>query len=103
MTLKQQSMLSEKTTKGKVVKFERYPVGYVEDEVSLIAGEYKHFLQRIRLHSGKAAELKSRYGYRWCYYSLSGDKLPFGQFALLLSERALRKLLLQARKRGWQI
>ncbi len=83
----------------------------VEDDVSLAVGDkdYKAFLQKIRLDEGKSQELGSDYGYRWCYYSLSGEQTSrpnqwvFGQYAQLLSEWQLQSLLVQARAKGWAI
>jgi hypothetical protein len=105
LTSEQRAKIEAKTTNGETVCFRKKPVGVVEDEVSRICGEgeYKNFLQRIRLHEAKATELGSVYAYRWCYYSFSdsGDKLTFGQYALLMSENQLQEILTEARNKGW--
>jgi hypothetical protein len=98
--------LAQKTTIGCEVKFHGIPVGKVKDEVSTLEteGEYKYFLQRIRLYPKKAEELQSRFAYRWCYWVLGQwNTIPFGQYALLLSEGHLRRMLRKARKKGWKI
>lgn len=98
--------LARKKNIGSVVRFDRVPVGEVEDEISRLesAGEYKNFLQRIRLYPKKAKELKSQYAYRWCYWVVNGrGTLSFGQFALVVPPNLLRGMLADARKRGWHI
>jgi len=100
------TQLAEKTTIGDVVKFKRAAIGQVEDEVSRLVSdaEYKYFLQKIRLYDQKAKEFGSRYGYRWCYWTLADDGLiRFGQFALLLSDSDLLAMLTEARSKGWPI
>jgi hypothetical protein len=49
--------------------------------------------------------MRSKYAYRWCYWTVTAkeDKLSFGQYALFLSESALRNMLAKARKKGWPI
>jgi hypothetical protein len=103
----QHRWIAEKTTVGKTVKFNRIPIGVVEDEVSLVSGdgEYNQFLQKTRLHEQKATELNSPYAYRWCYYALTeeGNALQFGESALLLSEPELQRILSEARSKNWPI
>lgn len=98
--------LTQKTTIGCEVRFEGIPIGRVEGEVTVLDSdsEYKHFLQRIRLYPKKMKELKSQYAYRWCYWAV-GERggIQFGQYALLRSNRYLRRMLASARKQGWQI
>lgn len=99
--------LPPESTKGLSVKFHGQQIGYVEDDVAVTTteGDYRHFLQRIRLDSPKAAEMGGEISYRWCYYSLTetGKSFVFGQYALLLSERQLQGLLAQARLKGWNL
>ncbi len=107
LTPAQRARVADKTTKGDIVSFGEAPIGVVEDEISRISndGEYKSFLQRIRLSAAKAGELGSAYAYRWCYYSLSEgrEKLPFGQGALLLGEHQLQDILAEAHLKRWPI
>lgn len=99
--------LARKTTIDDIVKFEGEPAGKVEDEVSRLDedGEYKYFVQKIRLGPKKARQMRSKYAYRWCYWTVTGkgDRLSFGQYALFLSERSLRNILARSRKKGWPI
>jgi hypothetical protein len=107
LTPAQRAKIADKTTRGETVAFRETPIGVVEDEISRISndGEYKSFLQRIRLSEAKAGELGSAYAYRWCYYSLSEslEKLPCGQSALLLGEHQLQDILAEAHLKRWPI
>jgi hypothetical protein len=99
--------LAKLKTRERTVNFEGEPAGSVEDEVSVLNGDgdYKFFLQRIRLSPKKGREMGSKRAYRWCYWTVTGkgDRLAFGQYALFLSETALRNLLSKARKKGWPV
>jgi len=99
--------VADKTTVGETVIVDHAPIGVVEDEISRIinGGEYKTFLQRIRLTEAKAGEIGSAYAYRWCYYSPSEslDKLPCSQSALLLGEHQLQDILAEAHLKRWPI
>ncbi len=99
--------IADKTTVGETVIVGHTPIGVVEDEISRIVndGEYKSFLQRIRLTEAKAGEIGSAYAYRWCYYSPSEnlDKLPRGQSALLMGEHQLQGILAEAHLKRWPI
>ncbi len=92
---------------GETVIVGHTPIGVVEDEISRIVndGEYKSFLQRIRLTEAKAGEIGSAYAYRWCYYSPSEnlDKLPCSQSALLMGEHQLQDILAEAHLKRWPI
>ncbi len=104
---KSRSKLADKTTRGETITFGCIPVGVVEDEISRIDsdGEYKRFLQRIRLTEAKTGEIGSAYAYRWCYFSLSEsrDKLPIGHCGLLVGEHELQNILAEARLKRWPI
>lgn len=107
LTPAQRSKIADKTTVGETVIVGHTPIGVVEDEISRIVngGEYKSFLQRIRLTEAKAGELGSAYAYRWCYYtpSESWDKLPCSQSALLMGEHQLQDILAEAHLKRWPI
>lgn len=103
----QRAKVQSKTTIGETVYVGKAQIGIVEDEISRICGdgEFKNFLQRIRLSETKTGELGSAYAYRWCYYSLGGhaDKLPFGQSTLLMGEHQLQDILREAHLKRWPI
>ena len=107
LTPAHRARVADKTTVGETVIVGHTPIGAVEDEISRISndGEYKSFLQRIRLTEAKAGEIGSAYAYRWCYYSPSEslDKLPCGQSALLLGEHQLQDILAEAHLKRWPI
>lgn len=101
------TQLKDKKTIDDTVNFEGEPAGTVVDEVCKLSsdGEYKFFLQKVRLEPKKAKEMKSEYAYRWCYWTVTGkgDRLSFGQFALFLSGADLQQMLSEARSKRWSI
>jgi hypothetical protein len=79
-------------------------VGIVEDRVYVIVQDYQHFIQRIKLDSPEENDA-STYAYRIGYYTWSGngDRVIFGQYNSLVSERQLTDLLCLAASKGWPV
>lgn len=102
-------ILNAYTMFGKDVRFKvkggvgQYTVGTVEDEVSVITGEYKHVMHRIRLAPGPAKWWKSLYAYRTGYYTWTADKrrVVWGQFHQLILELYFSRLIKKASAKGW--
>jgi len=113
MTPIQKGWLADATGLGKKVRLkykdqEKRPgkrtIGTVVDEVSIIADECKHVLQRIEYSPGMQED-QSNYAYRAGYYILTakGDGIVFGQYSPLLTESNMRALLHEAHQKRWPI
>ena len=79
------------------------PVAFtIEDEIVLSQGPGKLiYFQKLRHEPGKRLE------YRLCYYMLGvkearRGKWVFGQYALMIGAPDLKRILTEAKKRGWK-
>jgi hypothetical protein len=80
----------------------RKAIGTIEDEVAVnTAPDYKVVLQLIRFHETNWDG--SRHAYRFGYFTLTkySKRIVWGQYALTLTEKNLRKLLAKARAKRW--
>jgi hypothetical protein len=107
MTENERGILEGATRLNKPVLFKhkgkpgREQWGIVEGEVSIIVGEYKHVIQRIRLNPENWGT--NKFAYRGGYYTLKAKtrQLVWGQYSALLLEADFRKLMRKAEKKGW--
>jgi len=110
LTATERQLLASHSAIGKEVRFKerngtrREVQGRVEEEVSIMVGQHKHVLQRIRFCDGVSWD-GSAYAYRSGYYTLSDKarRLTWGQYAQLLTETEYRRLLRKAHRMGWPI
>ena len=79
-------------------------VGVVVDEVFVIVSDYKHMIQKIRRPEGQGGD-GNLFAYRIGYYTLAAQKknVKWGQYTSILAESEFRKLLQQAKQKGWEI
>src|SRR5262249_7070954 len=79
-------------------------MGIVEDEVYVLANDYKHVIQKIRLESGTYPD-GSRYAYRTGYYTYDAKRkrIVWGQYTQFLTEQEYKQLLAKAQAKGWGI
>jgi hypothetical protein len=87
-----------KSINGSPVQF------YVADEIVIKQGDDKLiYLQKIQ-HT----KPKPRIEYRFCYYMIGVKEAKkgtwvFGQYALMIPEKHLKKLITLAREKGWSV
>jgi hypothetical protein len=109
MNKKQREDLERCTGVDKLVRFkykgtlDKYLVGTVEDEVSIIVADYKHLIQRIRLSADMADYLGGEYAYRTGYFTLTAKtrKPVWGQYHTLVPASAYHQLIRKANQKGW--
>jgi hypothetical protein len=83
--------------------------GVVEDEVSILAEDAKHVIQRVRLADGVrrdgAGKHGEQYGYRSGSFTVDTrtGSIRWKQHSQVLSEREYRELLALAKGKGWPI
>lgn len=80
----------------------RFAVGKVVDEVSVLSFNYKYVFQKVELAPGMTWD-GSRYAYRDGYYTWDAkmEKVLWGQYHPLPSEKEKRSLLRKAKNKGW--
>jgi hypothetical protein len=115
MTSIQHSKLESASGLNRPVRFRDKQTGKIEewgtvvDEVFVIVGEetedpYKHVIQKIRPAFDWGHH--SEWFYRSGYYTFSAEdkeRLVWGQYAQILTEREYVCLLAQARAKGWSL
>ena len=79
-------------------------LGVVVDEVSVVANDAKHVIQRIKLTKDVARD-GSEYAYKagTCYVDPRAGDVKWAQYSQIISEREHRELLAKARAKGWPI
>jgi hypothetical protein len=110
LTPDEERRLNSMTGKGKLVRFKlkdksgHWKVGLVEDEVSIIVGDYKHLIQKVQFENGVSWD-GSIHGYRTGYYTYQHGKkqIKWGQYTQFLTEMEYKALLAKARAKGWNI
>lgn len=82
----------------------RWVLGKVEDEVSIIVGDYKHVIQRIQFAPGESWD-GSEYAYRTGYYTYDASmkRIVWGQYTQFLTQLEYVELLGKARAKGWPL
>ncbi|MGD0591409.1 MAG: hypothetical protein ABSA44_11530 [Bacteroidota bacterium] len=103
--------LEAQSQKGKKVFFKSKRndnielVGEVVDEVYVIFVDYKHMIQKIRFAEGQSWDAKSKFFYRFGYYTYDKNykNIKWGQYTPSIREKDLRILLRMARRKGWKI
>jgi hypothetical protein len=92
---------------GKPVKLrvkgssKKYLVGTIVDEVTLMCGEYKAAIQKIKAAEG--IEATNGYLYRIWYYTptAAGDRIAHAQYGLILDAPEFQELLRMLKKKCW--
>jgi hypothetical protein len=78
-------------------------LGEVIDQVQVVSRGYRHVIQRVH-ELPEAREEGEEFAYRFgCHAIATEGKRKFGQFAPVLSERELRRLLKRAHERHWPV
>lgn len=82
-----------------------FVIGVVEDEVSIMDGENKHFIQLVRLNGAMCEGDATRYVLRIGYYTRRSDgRFCLGsQYAPILTPNELLALLSAMTEKGWLI
>jgi len=101
--LNSQSMLGRPVTFKLKDRTGHWEVGKVEDEVSIIVGDYKHLIQKIKFTNPSWDG--STHCYRTGYYTYQHGKkhIKWGQYTQLLTEKEYTELRRLAKTKGWKI